>query len=970
VKLVRLLGPIDVVDDTDSAHAPGSALRRTLLAVLALHTGQVLSPDWLLEHVWDAEPPSSGVRALRFHISQLRKEIGSSDLIETVAGGYRLTANRDQVDALNIDERAREARRSNDPHTAAEQFDAVLAMWRGTPFIDCAPCAALDDEGARLDGLHLTIVEEHLQARLDSGAGREVIADLIRATSQHPLREGLWAMLMTAQYRAGQQAAALRSYEQLRTLLADSLGLDPSIELQDLQRRLLQHDPTLAPDVTVDSDGQPTEAPRTRHRLPVPAAALIDSTDQVGTAKRLLRSHRLVTLTGAGGIGKTRLAVELGWSCLDQFDDGVWMIELAPVANPESIPVAVASTLSIPLQNGMTHIESIIDWLSGRHAMLILDNCEHVLDGARPLLSQLVAHCPTMTFVATSRQPLDVSGERVLIVNVLSPDVDAVALFLDRSSAADSSFIPNDEERGVVAEICRRLDGLPLAIELAAARIRSMTPTELLERLDDRFELLRRTRGSTDHHDVLQATVEWSYRLLDDRERAAFDQLSVFAGSFDLRAAAAVLVPDAPTSPSVIEVLIDLVDKSMIVAERQRAGTRYRLLETMRQFGAERLRGEGGLGAARDRHLRHYVNLAEETNALFLSPRQVDGAEIFEREWHNFRLAHARAVETGDLGAAEQLVIALHRFADSQNRLELGQWLDQTLALAASDRMPRPHTFALGAFWAYATEDDSRGDELLARGTQLAAGSFDDPGSLMCLTMAVRRQQKDAAHPEKSRPTFMQVEEIASRIDLDQEWWVLIELADHALYGHPERESEHLARLIEASERLRIPTLMCAAALESGPPVEIGDRADLERGLPSLARALSIARGCRDVMAEAEALRSIARANVILESSNARAACREALARLYEIRYWLGIRRVMESCALHLVAVGQLTDAAVLLGNLEAHHSAWGAERILGFRERSLQGVASTTDAADCMARGAALDRHEIVEYALTALDQ
>ena len=435
MKLVRLLGPIDVVDDTDSAHAPGSALRRTLLAVLALHTGQVLSPDWLLEHVWDAEPPSSGVRALRFHISQLRKEIGSSDLIETVAGGYRLTANRDQVDALNIDERAREARRSNDPHTAADQFDAVLAMWRGTPFIDCAPCAALDDEGARLDGLHLTIVEEHLQARLDSGAGREVIADLIRATSQHPLREGLWAMLMTAQYRAGQQAAALRSYEQLRTLLADSLGLDPSIELQDLQRRLLQHDPTLAPDVTVDSDDQPTEAPRTRHRLPAPAAALIDSTDQVGTAKRLLRSHRLVTLTGAGGIGKTRLAVELGWSCLDQFDDGVWMIELAPVANAESIPVAVASTLSIPLQNGMTHIESIIDWLSGRHAMLILDNCEHVLDGARPLLSQLVAHCPTMTFVATSRQPLDVSGERVLIVNVLSPDVDAVALFPMENSA-------------------------------------------------------------------------------------------------------------------------------------------------------------------------------------------------------------------------------------------------------------------------------------------------------------------------------------------------------------------------------------------------------------------------------------------------------------------------------------------------------------------------------------------------------
>lgn len=681
-----------------------------------------------------------------------------------------------------------------------------------------------------------------------------------------------------------------------------------------------------------------------------------------------LAAGNLVTLTGAGGIGKTRLAVELGWSCQDQFNDGVWIIELAPVANPESVVGAVASTLSIPLQNGMTHIESIIDWLNGRHALLILDNCEHVLDGARTLLSRLLGHCPTMTFVATSRQPLEVSGERVLIVNVLSPEVDAVALFLDRASAADTSFVPNDEDRRVVADICRRLDGLPLAIELAAARIRSMSPAELLERLDDRFELLRRAGSGVDHHDVLEATVEWSYRLLNDRERAVFDRLSAFAGDFDLRAADAVCSAHDPATSGVFDALINLVDKSMIVAERQPGGTRYNMLETMRQFGNKRLHGDE-LRAVRDRHLQHYVQLAQETNALFLSPRQVDGASIFEREWDNLRLAHEWAIETEDLRRAEQIVIALHRFADSQNRLELGQWVDQTLALATSERVPRPHTYALGAFWAYAAENDSRGDELLARGTEIAAGSFDDPGSLMCLTMAVRRQQKDAAHLEDSRTVFMQVEEIASRIDLDQEWWVVIELADHAYHGHPEAEAAHLHRLVEMSERLRIPALMSAAALEMGHLANLEDRSDLERALAFYAKARSIARDSNDLICEGEALRGIARASVSVEPADARAACHEALLKLYDIRYWLGIWRVMESAALHLVAVEQLADAAVLLGNLEAHHSAWGAERILGFRERSLLGIRQHASAEDCMARGAAMDRHQIVEYALSALD-
>ena len=236
--------------------------------------------------------------------------------------------------------------------------------------------------------------------------------------------------------------------------------------------------------------------------------------------------------------------------------------------------------------------------------------------------------------------------------------------------------------------------------------------------------------------------------------------------------------------------------------------------------------------------------------------------------------------------------------------------------------------------------------------------------------MTVRRKQKDAEHLDDSREVFMQVEEIASRIDLDQEWWVLIELADHAHYGHPESEAGHLNRLIEASERLRVPTLMAAAALELADAIDVENPSDLERSLTFFSRALSIARDCSDLMAEAQALRGIARASVSFQPGDARAVCREALVKLYEIRYWLGIWRVMESTALHLAAAEQLVDAAVLLGYLEAHHSAWGAERMLDFRERALLAVRQQAGVDECMARGASMDRHQIVEYALTAFDQ
>ncbi|HZX54742.1 MAG TPA: AfsR/SARP family transcriptional regulator, partial [Ilumatobacteraceae bacterium] len=313
--LVRLLGPVEVTDAGGTAHPVGSALRRTLLALLALRAGEMVTADWLLENVWAGDPPESGLRALRFHVSRLRKELDEDGLIETRPGGYRLAISADQVDALATQRMADAARRENDPFHAAEMYGEALRLWRGEPFADASPCALLDDEAGRLDALRLAIIEDHFGARLDAGGGRELVADLSRATAQFPLRESLWSLLITAQYRAGLQADALRSFEQMRTMLSDDLGLDPSRELQDLQRRVLQHDPSLGGAGIGASDDERYAVRRTPRTLPVPASTLIDSTDQLGAAKRLVRDHRLVTLAGAGGIGKTRLAVELARSC-------------------------------------------------------------------------------------------------------------------------------------------------------------------------------------------------------------------------------------------------------------------------------------------------------------------------------------------------------------------------------------------------------------------------------------------------------------------------------------------------------------------------------------------------------------------------------------------------------------------------------------------------------------------------------
>ena len=856
------------------------------------------------------------------------------------------------MDAVEVQSLVRQARTHADPGLAVIEFKRALSFWRGAPFVDASPCAILDDEAQRFAELHIAILDECYVAHLEAGAATEIIADLSRLVADHPLRESLWSSLITAQYRAGRQADALRSFEELRRLLAETAGLSPSPQLQQLQTKVLDHDPGL---LTLAS-ATPVRVRGVRGNLPVSTTALIDSDDRLSVVRTLVQNHRLVTLTGTGGVGKTRMALELGRSTLDRFDAGAWFIELTPLTQPDDVVAVVASTLSIPAQSSLTPIESIVDWMRQREMLLIVDNCEHVLDGVRALLAVLVSRCPTLTIVATSREPIGVEGERVHRVDVLDADVDGARLFLERAEAADSSFRATEVELGAITEICRIVDGLPLAIELAAARVRSMGPVDLLSRLDDRFRLLRgRVGDGSGRHESLQATVAWSYQLLNEQERATLDRCSVFAGSFDAAAVAAFCVPDTADE---LDVLRSLVDKSLVIAERQPDGTRYRLLDTFRGFADTKLGEAGKVAEVRDRHLAHYVEVAERLDDVFRGAMQVTASRNFDQEWDNLRAAHERAVSTSDLTMAERLVSASRLYATIRLRYEHREWVERTIALETDERQPQSATFAQAAFWAEQADNDlDRRQRLLHRALQLAA-PFDDPIAALALTYTFDGDDELVQDPLAALGL------VAAKMDLDREWWVLEALADRTLH------LQHLERLASTAERVRAPALMVSVARLLGHRALTSNPPEIAGALDHLQRGLELARFSGDPASEADCLRAIATAHVLRDPRLAIPACHEALISAYDARHWFRIWQLFESVGLALADAARLEAAAVVVGKLEAHHLPFGMEHNFGFRTRTLDIVHTHPSADAWMARGAAMDRYQVVEFALAAMSE
>ncbi|MFJ2375182.1 BTAD domain-containing putative transcriptional regulator [Streptomyces sp. NPDC087769] len=709
-----ILGTTRALRDDGTAVTIGGARLRALLTVLALRPGRTVPAGVLVDEVWDGEPPADAVGALQALVGRLRRAVGH-DAIVSADSGYRLAAEPDAVDLHRFERLAGEGARAleeGDPVKARTVLDDALVLWRGPVLADLPDRLT---EAARWEARRLDARRNRLRAVLALGRPDEALPELVALCAEHPIDEPLQALRLRALRDAGRTAQALAAYDEVRTVLADRLGTDPGPELRALHAELLRQDPP-APAVPSASPrpAAPSATAAPYGNLRARLTSFVGREDDIATLGQDLSHARLVTLLGPGGAGKTRLSQETAESVADAWPDGVWLAELAPVDDPESVPEAVltalgaretvlrgvgAEELRVAEGNVNDPLARLTEHCSRRRMLLLLDNCEHVIDAAAALADHLLAHCPHLTVLATSREPLGVPGEFVRPVEPL-PDPMALRLLADRGAAARPGFRADADEEtaAAAAEICRRLDGLPLAIELAAARLRMLTPRQIADRLDDRFRLLTSgARTVLPRQQTLRAVVDWSWDLLDEPERAVLRGLSVFAGGCTLAAAEAVCADGPRGAREVAGLLGSLVDKSLVVAAPGEDGEmRYRLLETVGEYAAARLDEAAEREPVVRRHLVFYRELVRTVEPELRGAGQRSAIALLEREYENIRTALRHAVAARDEQEVLCMVLSLCWYWQMRElRTDALHWAEAAAALGPDPFAPPVGTAAV-----------------------------------------------------------------------------------------------------------------------------------------------------------------------------------------------------------------------------------------------------------------------------------
>jgi predicted ATPase/DNA-binding SARP family transcriptional activator len=711
-----ILGAVEVAD-RDRRIAVRGPRQVALLAFLLLHANRAVSVDQLTEALWGNQDPSGAVKRVQVAVGRLRKALEVDDntarsRLRSTAGGYLLAVAPGELDADVFGARIEEGLRvleSGDPDRAAELLRDALSLWRGPPLADVAYENFAQGEIWRLEELRSAAIEARVDADLQTGQHAAVIGELGALLAAHPARERLAELLMLALYRSGRQADALEIYRRTRVHLTSELGLEPGPALEALQAQILGHDRALARsdpgarlERSVPNRGnrggedergfmtgpQPQRPPAlgtatvgrehatreiVEHNLPVQVSSFVGRDVEMKELRRLLPERRMLTLTGSGGVGKTRLAQAVAASLLDRSTDGVWFIDLAPLADSSLVAATVTGVLGLREEPGRPAREVLTSALSNRSLLLILDNCEHVVGEAASVAEQLIGACPGIVILATSREPLRIPGEQVYRVPSLSlppagaqdPDrlLDSAAarLFVDRAVHQRPGFALDRDNSALVARVCRRLDGIPLAIELATARLRSLSLVDLEARLDDRFRLLTGgNRTALPRQQTLEAMIDWSYELLSPTEQEVLEHLSVFPGGFDLEAAEAVATPGQRSWA--LNDVVALVDKSLVQSDDNTS--RYRLLESVREYAAARLRARSAdaARAARAAHRDHYLVLAESARPHLIGRDQARWLDRLQLELDNLRAAISECASDPDPEPGLRLADALRYF--------------------------------------------------------------------------------------------------------------------------------------------------------------------------------------------------------------------------------------------------------------------------------------------------------------------
>jgi predicted ATPase/DNA-binding SARP family transcriptional activator len=907
----RLLGPLEV-RDADRSLALAGAKQRDLLALLLVNANHLVSRDRLIDELWGDRPPATALESLQVYVSRLRKLLPAETLL-TLPTGYLLKVGAEELDVLRFERLHTEGRKAladGDTERAAVLLHDALALWRGRALADFASKPFAQAEIDRLEDLRLATVEERVEADLALGFHAEVVGRLRALIAKSPHRERLRAQLMLALYRSGRQAEALEAYQDARRALVDELGIEPSAQLQRLERQILTHDPEL--------ESPPRSRPGTAtlfsSSLPFQSTPLVGRERELDELVRLVRREqlRLVTVTGPGGVGKTRLALQVAAEVLEEFPDGITWVPLQSLRDHELVLPAIAR--AVGAEDGLeTHIGE-------RRMLLLLDNMEQLVRAA-PQLAELLTQTPNLRLLVTSREPLHLAGEQEYLVGPLD-EPDAVALFAQRARAVTTSF----EADEAVAEICRRLDCLPLAIELAAARVKVLPTESLVQRLEKRLPLL--TSGRRDapaRHQTLRATIVWSYELLTGEEQALFAGLGVFAGGCTLEAAQEVL--DAE-----LDALASLVDKSLL----RHQGGRYSMLETIHEYALEQSERSGDhhqeISA---RHAGYFVTLCERITEQLRSDDHPDARRLTETlaaEHDNVSAALRWAVDRGDRELALRLAVVVRWIAAAR-----------TLAEARS------------AFEAAFAVDGAAAPAVEARAfveAGMVANEEGDPEAAVALgerALALYRSVGDAVM-------------VSASLRFLGEWL--------GAAGRPETARRSLRRAIALSRRMELGNQAHAEAVHLLGELELSEGC-FERAGRLLAESLNLhAIAGRPASSTCHGLGDVRLEQGYLAEANR--LYRESLAQTWSTGYVYGTAHCLGGLAAAAAAAGDVETAGRLWSAVTQYEEKRGGRLNRSNRERyerRLEALDAAT-LATAVEHGRTMSFDDAVEYALSRRDR